>query len=63
MVSKEDIDKALLNAFELWGISSDTIEGLEAFHSLRLIRIREEKTIPSYDDFMVSWRKYKSEVK
>lgn len=57
MVNTEDIESAIQEAFMLWGLSSPDI--VEIYHSLRIIRIKQDKPVPTWDDFSVAYGVYK----
>lgn len=51
-----DIERA---AFEWWGLDPESLDAVEAYHALRVLRLKAERPIPSFDDFVIAWKKRK----
>ena len=59
-MTEEDMEAVRRLAFEMWGLEGDTLDVVDAFHAWQILNIKlVSKRIHSFDDFVVSWKKYK----
>lgn len=55
----EEVSEIERAAFEWWGISPDTLDVVEAYGAMRILRIKADKPALTFDDFAVAWKKMK----
>jgi len=53
MVTKEEIDAAVRLSFEIWQLTDP--DATETYHAFRLMKLREDKPVATFDDFKLAW--------